>query len=66
VACKLAGKNWICADSPWARVCGASGEELLPFVLKANQLGLIRARAAVGIVEVDPGILDPAVMGTPR
>lgn len=53
-------------ESPWAQVCGESGEELLPFVLKANQLGLIRARAAAGILEVHPGILDPAATGTPR
>lgn len=53
-------------DSLWARVCGRSGEELLPFVLKANQLGLIRARAAAGIVEVRPATLDPAAAGARR
>lgn len=53
-------------ESPWAQVCGESGEELLPFVLKANQLGLIRARAAAGILEVHPEILDPAAAEAPR
>ena len=48
-------------DSPWARICGGRGQELLPFALKAGQLGYIRARAAAGIVSIDPTILDPAV-----
>ena len=54
-------------DSPWARVSGdGDAAELLPFALRADQLGLIRARAAAGILEVAPEILDPAVTGTPR
>ena len=48
-------------DSPWARICGGGGQDLLPFALKAGQLGYIRARAAAGIVSIDPTILDPAV-----
>ena len=48
-------------DSPWARIAGGSGDQLLPFVLKASQLGYIRARAAAGIVSIDSTILDPAV-----
>ena len=49
-------------DSPWAQVAGDGGaSELLPFALKANQLGLVRARAAGGVLSIDPSMLDPAV-----
>ena len=53
-------------DSPWARVCGGRGDELLPFVLRANQLGYIRARAAAGNVSIDPGVLDPVASRAAR
>lgn len=49
-------------DSPWARVAGDGGPgELLPVALRAGQLGLIRARAAAGVLTIDASILDPAV-----
>ena len=47
--------------SPWAQVAGDGGaSELLPLALRANQLGWIRARAAAGVISIDPTILDPA------
>lgn len=49
-------------DSPWARVAGDGGPgELLPVALRAGQLGLVRARAAAGVLSIDASILDPAV-----
>ena len=53
-------------DSPWARITGGIGDQLLPFVLKASQLGFIRVRAAAGMVSIDPIVLDPAASGAAR
>ncbi len=54
-------------DSAWARVSGDGGDgELLPMALKASQLGLIRARAAAGVLSIDPTILDPAAAAVSR
>ena len=46
-------------DSDWAAVLDAPGRTLLPHVLDANRLGLIRARVAAGVVEIDARQLDP-------
>lgn len=54
-------------DSPWARVAGDGGPaELQPVALKASQIGLIRARAAAGVLSIDPTILDPAAVPATR
>lgn len=48
-------------DSLWARVAGDGGASaLLPYALRANQLGWIRARASAGVISIDPTPLDPA------
>ena len=48
-------------DSDWAAVLDARGRALLPFVLDAKRFGLIRARAAGSVVEIDARRLDPGV-----
>lgn len=53
-------------DSPWARVTGSIGDQLLPFVLKASQLGYIRARSAADNLSIDPTVLDPAASRAAR
>ena len=46
-------------DSDWAAVLDAPGRALLPHVLDAKRLGLIRARVAGSVVEIDTRRLDP-------
>ncbi len=54
-------------DSAWARVSGDGGAgDLLQLALTANQLGWIRARAAAGVLSIDPTTLDPAVAAVSR
>lgn len=55
----LAGLSLL--DSDWAAVLDGTGGALLPFALEARRLGLIRARAAGDVVEIDARRLDPAV-----
>ncbi len=44
----------------WTAVLDRSGQELLPLVLQAKQLGLLHARVGGGVVEIDASRLDPA------
>ena len=44
--------------SRWTHVLDRTGRELLPVALQAKQLGLIRARAGGGVVEIDASRLD--------
>ena len=46
-------------DSDWAAVLDTRGRALVPLVLDAKRLGLIRARVAGGVVEIDARRLDP-------
>lgn len=55
----LAGLSLL--DSDWAAVLERTGPAMLPLALEARQHGLIRARAAGGVVEIDTRRLDPAV-----
>jgi len=47
--------------SDWAAVLGLHGEALLPLVLEAKRLGLIRARVAANVLEFDTRGLDPGI-----
>lgn len=53
----LSGESLL--SSRWTRVLDRSGPELLPIALQAKQLGLISANIGSGVVEIDPGRLDP-------
>ena len=46
-------------DADWAVVLDTSGPALLPHALDAKRLGLIRARVAGSVVEIDTRALDP-------
>ena len=46
-------------DSDWAAVLDSRGRALLPPVLDAKRFGLIRARVAGSVVEIDTRQLDP-------
>ena len=46
-------------DSAWAAVLDVRGEALLPLALEAKRLGLIQARAAGSVVEINTRLLDP-------
>ncbi len=48
-------------DSDWAAVLDAPGRALLPAALDARRLGLIHARVAGNVVEIDTRMLDPGV-----
>ena len=48
-------------DSGWATVLDARGRTLLPAALDAKRLGLIHARVAGNVVEIDTRMLDPGV-----
>ena len=48
-------------DSDWAAVLDAPGRSLLPAALDAKRLGLIHARVAGNVVEIDTSMLDPGV-----
>jgi hypothetical protein len=47
-------------SSRWTAVLDRSGQELVPLVLHAKQLGLIHARVGGGVIEIDANRLDPA------
>lgn len=44
----------------WTAVLDRSGQELLPLVLQAKQLGMVHARVGGGVIEIDASRLDPA------
>jgi hypothetical protein len=46
-------------DSDWAAVLDARGRALVPLALDAKRFGLIRARVAGSVVEIDTRRLDP-------
>ena len=48
-------------ESDWAAVLDAPGQALLPAALDARRLGLIHARVAGNVVEIDTRMLDPGV-----
>ena len=48
-------------DSDWAAVLDAPGRALLPAALDAKRLGLILARVAGNVVEIDTRMLDPGM-----
>ena len=48
-------------DSDWAAVLDARGRALLPAALDARRLGLIHARVAGNVVEIDTRMLDPGM-----
>ncbi|MCY3546732.1 MAG: hypothetical protein OXH49_07610 [Gemmatimonadetes bacterium] len=48
-------------DSDWAAVLDAPGRALLPAALNAKRLGLIHARVAGNVVEIDTRMLDPGM-----
>lgn len=48
-------------DSDWAAVLDAHGRALLPAALDAKRLGLIHARVAGNVVEIDTRMLDPGM-----
>lgn len=48
-------------DSGWAAVLDAPGRALLPAALDAKRLGLIHARVAGNVVEIDTRMLDPGM-----
>lgn len=48
-------------DSDWAAVLDAPGRALLPTALDAKRLGLIHARVAGNVVEMDTRMLDPGM-----
>ena len=56
----LAGLSLL--DSDWAAVLDRAGPAMLPFALEARRYGLIHARAAGNVVEIDTRRLDPAVV----
>jgi len=56
---ELAGRALL--ESRWARVLDRTGDELLPVVLQAKQLGLVHVRAGGGVVEINSSRLDPAL-----
>jgi len=47
-------------SSRWTAVLDRSGQELMPLLLHAKQLGLIHARVGGGVIEIDASRLDPA------
>ena len=54
----LAGEGLL--QSGWARTLDVSPSELLDQVLRAKQLGLLRARVGGGVIEIQSqGLLDP-------
>lgn len=55
----LAGLSLL--DSDWAAILDATGPAMLPLALEARRHGLIRARAAGTVVEIDARRLDPVV-----
>jgi len=55
----LAGRRLL--DGRWTRVLDRSPAEILRLALTAKQLGLIHARAAGNVVEIDASRLDPAL-----
>ena len=55
----LSGRRLL--DSRWTRALDRTGAELLPLALQAKQFGLIQARAAGNLVEIDPSRLDPVL-----
>jgi hypothetical protein len=54
---ELAGENLLA--SAWVQMLDAGPSELLDLVLRAKQLGLVRARIGGGVTEIDPRGLDP-------
>ena len=48
-------------DSDWTAVLDARGRSLVPLALDAKRFGLIRARVAGSVVEIDARRLDPGV-----
>ena len=48
-------------DSDWAAVLDSRGRALLPLVLDAKRLGLIQARIAGSVVEINTRLVDPGV-----
>lgn len=48
-------------DSDWAAVLDAPGRALLPAALDARRLGLIHARVAGNVVEIETRMLDPGM-----
>ena len=48
-------------DSDWAAVLDARGRALLPLVFDAKRLGLIQARVAGSVVEINTRLVDPGV-----
>ena len=48
-------------DSDWAAVLDARGRALLPLVLDGKRLGLIQARVAGSVVEINTRLVDPGV-----
>lgn len=55
----LAGLSLL--DSDWTAVLDARGRALLPIVLDAKRLGLIQARVAGSVVEINTRRVDPGV-----
>ena len=51
-------------DSAWAKVLDVGPSDLLDQVLRAKQLGLLRARTGGGVVEIHADGIDPAVGGS--
>ena len=47
-------------SSRWTAVLDRSGQELVPLLLHAKQLGLTHARVGGGVIEIDASRLDPA------
>ena len=47
-------------SSRWTAVLDRSGQELVPLLLHAKQLGLLHARVGGGVIEIDASRLDPA------
>ena len=44
----------------WTAVLDRSGQELVPSLLQAKQLGFVHARVGGGVIEIDASRLDPA------
>lgn len=53
----LAGEGLL--ESGWARALDVGPGELLDLVLRAKQLGLLKARVGGGVIEIQSGELDP-------
>ena len=47
-------------SGPWTAVLDRSGQELVPSLLHAKQLGFVHARVGGGVIEIDASRLDPA------